>query len=46
MYTVYSCRRTKGDYFFKTSHGGICPHCGGPLDAECVCEAFYNAASE
>ncbi len=44
MYTIWSCRNTNAKYFYKEWHGGKCPHCGGPLDAECVSEELYNQA--
>ncbi len=43
MYTVYSCRNSKARYYYKNYHSK-CPHCGGPLDAECVSEEVYNTA--
>lgn len=41
MYTIYSC---KCGYYYQSAHNGICPHCGGKLEAECVSRAFYEAA--
>ncbi len=40
--TVYSC--SKCGHYYKSSHGGTCPNCGGKLDAEAVSESLYNSA--
>lgn len=43
-YTVYQCNRNKCGYYYKTPHGGICPKCGGKLEAAMCSLAFYEAA--
>lgn len=40
--TIFSCR--KCGRIYKSEHSGICPKCGGKLDAERVDESHYNSA--
>lgn len=42
IYTVYSCGKCK--HYYKSWHGGVCPNCGGKLEAEACSEALYNSA--
>ncbi|MBD5100577.1 MAG: hypothetical protein HDT29_04830 [Clostridiales bacterium] len=41
-YTVYECE--KCHYYYRSSHGGRCPNCGGKLYAAKCIGTYYNAA--